>query len=229
MQSVARKLGEVREKLIETAWRSGREPDEITLVVVSKVHSVRKIQEAIDVGQTVFGENYLQEALKKVAVLPHHIKWHLVGPLQGNKIRKALDLFSLIHSVHSLALARNIDNIAGEQRVTPRILLEVNVSGETSKFGFAPQALESCIEELLALPNVQIEGLMTVTPYASDPEDSRAFFMQLRALRERLVQKTGTPLGSLSMGMSSDYQVAIEEGATLIRVGSAIFGERCSY
>ena len=226
MRSVAQKLIAVREKLVQAARRSRRNPDEITLVAVSKTHPAGQVQEAVDIGQQVFGESYLQEALKKASMLPSYLNWHLIGHLQTNKIRRALGLFSLIHSVHSLALARNIDKIAREKNVLPCLLLEVNVSGETSKFGFTPAALEACMEELLALQCIQINGLMTVAPYAQDPEDSRSFFAQLRECRDRLARQTGTPLGALSMGMSSDYQVAVEEGATLIRVGSSIFGKR---
>lgn len=227
-QSIGQKLVEIREKLTEAARRSGREPEAVTLIVVSKVHSVQHIQEAVDVGHKVFGESYVQDTLNKAPVLPSDIHWHLIGHLQRNKIRKALALFSLIHSIDSLALAKNIDNVADEQQASPDLLLEVNISGERSKFGFSPRGLEGCIEELLILKHIKIKGLMTVTPYSPTPENSRSFFVQLRALRERLVRQTGIPLDALSMGMSGDYQVAIEEGATFIRVGSAIFGERDS-
>ncbi|QQY08012.1 MAG: YggS family pyridoxal phosphate-dependent enzyme [Candidatus Xiphinematobacter sp.] len=226
MPSVAQRLTVVREKLAQAAWRSGREPEEITLVAVSKMHPASQIQEAINMGQQVFGESYLQEAVKKASVLPSHLRWHLIGHLQTNKIRGALGLFSLIHGVHSLALARNVDKIAGEKNVLPRLLLEVNISGETSKFGFTPGALEARMEELLSLQRVRIDGLMTVAPYTPDPESSRRLFSQLREYRDHLARKVGTPLGVLSMGMSGDYQVAIEEGATLVRVGGSIFGGR---
>jgi pyridoxal phosphate enzyme (YggS family) len=226
MRSVAQKLIEVREKLVQAAWRSGRDPDEITLVAVSKTYPASQVQEAVNIGQQVFGESYLQEALKKASVLPSYLDWHLIGHLQTNKIRRALGLFSLIHGVHSLVLARNIDKIAREKNILPRLLLEVNVSGETSKFGFTPGTLEACMEELLALQCIRIDGLMTMVPYVPDPEDSRSFFAQLREYRDHLARQTGTPLGTLSMGMSSDYQIAVEEGATLVRVGSSIFGER---
>jgi len=226
MRSVAQSLIEVREKLAQAARRSGREPDEVTLVAVSKMHPASQVLEAINVGQKVCGESYLQEALKKASVLPSYLNWHLIGHLQTNKIQGALELFSLIHSVHSLALARNVDKIAGEKNVFPHLLLEVNISGERSKFGFTPGALEACMEELLALRYIQIDGLMTMAPRALDPEDSRSLFSQLREYRDHLAREAGTALDTLSMGMSSDYQVAVEEGATLVRVGSSIFGER---
>ena len=228
MQNIAKKLTEIREKSAEAAQRSGRRPEEVSLVAVSKTHTADKIREAVEAGQRVFGENRVQEALSKAPMLPSHLSWHLVGHLQANKVRKALVLFDLLHGVDSVDLARNIDRIANEMGVFPRILLEVNISGEASKFGFVPKVLEACIEELLALPRVQIDGLMTIAPFSPDPENARPFFARLREFRDRLTQRTSAPLSTLSMGMSGDYPVAVEEGATLIRVGSFLFGERQS-
>lgn len=225
MQTISERLVEVRGKLAEAAQRAGCRPEEITLVAISKTYPADRIREAMEAGQWVFGENRVQEALSKAAVLPGRLSWHLVGHLQTNKIRKALRLFALFHGVDSVDLVRSIDRIAAGMGVFPRILLEVNISGEASKFGFVPVVLETCAEELLSLRNVQIEGLMTMAPLAPDPEHSRPFFAKLRKFRDRLAQRTNAPLSVLSMGMSGDYQVAVEEGATLVRIGTALFGQ----
>ncbi len=154
------------------------------------------------------------------------MRWHFIGHLQKNKVRRALPLFEAFHSVDSFELAEVMDRIASEDGHFPRALLEVNVAGEASKFGFQPEALEREIDALLALPRLQIEGLMTIAPYDDDPESSRPHFRALRELRDRLSGRTGLPFGTLSMGMSGDFEVAVEEGATLVRVGSSIFGSR---
>ena len=154
------------------------------------------------------------------------MRWHLIGHLQSNKIRKVLPAAELIHGVDSADLAGDIDRIAAELGLFPRVLLEVNVSGEGTKYGFKPETLTAQIDALLALPRVQVEGLMTSEPYVENPEEVRPFFIRLRELRNELAARTGTPLPVLSMGMSGDFEVAIEEGATLVRVGTAIFGTR---
>jgi pyridoxal phosphate enzyme (YggS family) len=226
MTSVLENLESVREKIAAAADRAGRNSSEIELVAVSKTHPAEIIREAVEAGQELFGENRVQEALAKIPLLSGKLRWHLIGHLQSNKIRKALPHFELIHGVDSLDLARDIDRIAAEEGVFPRILLEVNVSGEGSKHGFEPAALERHLEELLALPRLQIEGFMTMAPLAPEAEASRPHFRSLRELRDRLAQQAGISFPTLSMGMSGDYAVGIEEGATLVRVGSAIFGSR---
>ena len=226
MTSVLENLESVREKIAAAADRTGRNSSEIELVAVSKTHPAEIIREAVEAGQEFFGENRVQEALAKIPLLPGKLRWHLIGHLQSNKIRKALPHFELIHGVDSLDLARDIDRIAAEEGVFPRILLEVNVSGEGSKHGFEPAALERYLEELLALPRLQVEGFMTMAPLALEAEASRPHFRSLRELRDRLAQQAGISFPTLSMGMSGDYAVGIEEGATLVRVGSAIFGRR---
>ncbi len=226
MNKVSANLANIREKLAEAARRAGRRPDEVGLVAVSKTQPVEKIREAVDAGQRIFGENRVQEAFEKAPVLPKGLSWHLIGHLQSNKIRKALNLFDLIHGVDSVHLAQAIDRIAAEMKICPRILLEINVSGETSKFGFAPESLQACIEELVALQCVKLDGLMTMAPFSPNPEHSRPCFARLLKIRDQLVQQTHLPLPTLSMGMSGDYEVAVEEGATLVRIGSALFGER---
>jgi pyridoxal phosphate enzyme (YggS family) len=184
------------------------------------------VREALEAGQTLFGESRVQEARVKVPELPSNLRWHFVGHLQKNKIRHALPLFELIHSVDSLALAEDINRIAEEDGLHPRILLEVNVAGEGSKFGFTPEKLREDLENLLALPRLSILGLMTIPPIADEAEASRKYFVQLRELRDRLQTEFHVDLAQLSMGMTQDFAIAVEEGATLVRVGTAIFGER---
>jgi pyridoxal phosphate enzyme (YggS family) len=215
-------LGRIR----SAAERAGRDPASVRLVAVSKTHPAEAVREAFDAGQRVFGESKVQEALAKKPLLPSSLEWHLIGHLQTNKIRKALPHFQLFHGVDNSELARQMNRIAGECGCFPRILLEVNVSGEGTKFGFRPDALKSEIARLLELPRVQVAGLMTLAPYSEDPEAARPFFSALRQLRGELEQQTGTPLPELSMGMSGDFEAAIAEGSTIVRVGTAIFGSR---
>lgn len=224
METIQERFSGVRDRIAKAARRAGRNPGEVELVAVSKKQSAELIREAVDAGQLLFGENRVQEAMVKIPSLPGSLRWHLVGHLQSNKIRKALPLFELIHSVDSAELAGDIDRIAGEMGLFPRVLLEVNVSGEGSKHGFRPEQLERDLETLLALPRLQVEGFMTMAPLAPEAEAARPFFAGLRELRDRMAERAGIPFGILSMGMSGDFEVAVEEGATLVRVGSAIFG-----
>lgn len=226
MSPLLENLESVRGKIAAAAGRAGRNPSEIELIAVSKTHPAEIIREASGGGQELFGENRVQEALAKIPLLPGKLRWHLIGHLQSNKVRKALPHFELIHGVDSLDLARDLDRIAAEEGLFPRILLEVNVSGEGSKHGFEPAVLERHLEDLLALPRLQIEGFMTMAPMAPEAEASRPHFRSLREFRDGLARKAGIPFPTLSMGMSGDYEVGIEEGATLVRVGSAIFGGR---
>ena len=168
----------------------------------------------------------MQEARAKIPELPSNIRWHFVGHLQKNKIRHALPLFEIIHSIDSLALAQDINRIAQEEGLHPRVLLEVNVAGEGSKFGFAPDKLREQMQELLALARLSIEGLMCIPPLGVESEDSRKFFVQVRELRDSLEKEFSVKLPQLSMGMTQDFAIGIDEGATLVRVGTAIFGER---
>jgi pyridoxal phosphate enzyme (YggS family) len=226
MSVITDRLVSLRERLTEAARKAGREPSSVELVAVSKNHPAESVREAFEAGQVLFGENRVQELLAKAPLLPAKVRWHLIGHLQKNKIRKVLPVVELIHGVDSLELARDIDRIAGELGLFPRVLLEVNVSGEETKFGFKPDTVRGEIESLLALPRVQVEGLMTIAPYVEDPEKVRPVFHNLRLLRDDLAARTGTPLPVLSMGMSGDFEVAVAEGATLVRVGTSIFGER---
>lgn len=224
--SIAENLERVHVQIADAAAKSGRAGDDVELVAVTKTHPAELVREAIEAGQLLFGENKVQEARAKIPELPSSVRWHFIGHLQKNKIRHVLPLFELIHSVDSLELATAVNRMADEDGHRPRVLLEVNVSGEGSKFGFQPDKLRSEIEQLLGLDRVQIEGLMTIPPFAPEAEASRKFFVALRELRDELERSTGAKLPHLSMGMSEDYSVAIEEGATLVRVGTAIFGKR---
>jgi PLP dependent protein len=226
MRSIAENLEHVRERVVQASAKSGRSADDVELVAISKTHEAAKVREAVEAGQTLFGESRVQEARIKIPELPSNLRWHFVGHLQKNKIRHALPLFELIHSVDSLALAQEINRIAEEDGLHPRVLLELNVAGEGSKFGFKPETLRAEMESLLALPRLSILGLMTIPPLAEEAEKSRKYFVQLREERERLQTEFHVDLAQLSMGMTQDFAVAVEEGATLVRVGTAIFGER---
>jgi hypothetical protein len=219
-------LNRVKNEIAQAAQVSGRKVTDIELIAVTKTHPTEIVREAVDAGHLVFGESKVQEARAKIPLLPLNIRWHFIGHLQKNKIRHALPLFEIIHSVESLELARAIDRIAQEDGLHPRILLEVNVAGEGSKFGFKASTLRSELESLLLLPRLSIEGLMCIPPLAEEAETSREYFVELRELRDALEQEFEVNLPHLSMGMTNDYSVAVEEGATLVRVGTAIFGER---
>ena len=226
MSSIAENLERVREQIAQAAAKSGRSVEDVELVAISKTHDAGKVREAVEAGQTLFGESRVQEARVKIPDLPSNLRWHFVGHLQKNKIRHALPLFELIHSVDSLALAQDINRIAEEEGFHPRVLLEVNMAGEGSKFGFKPETLRAEMESLLAISRLSILGLMTIPPIADETEASRKYFVQLRELRDSLQSEFHVDLAQLSMGMTQDFAVAVEEGATLVRVGTAIFGER---
>ena len=226
MSQISDNLINIHSRMQDAAQRVGRQVLDVRLVAVSKTYPPAVIQEAWNSGQHVFGENRVQDALPKIAELPAEAEWHFIGHLQSNKIRKALPAFTLIHGVDNLELAQQINRIAGEMGLTANILLEINVSGETTKFGFSPADLRENLEGLVCLPNIRINGLMTMAPYSEDPETARPVFSKLRILRDELAAKTGQALRELSMGMSGDFEVGIEEGATIVRIGSSIFGHR---
>jgi pyridoxal phosphate enzyme (YggS family) len=226
MVSIAENLERVREQITQAAAKAGRAVNEIELVAITKTHPAEKVREAVEAGHSVFGESRVQEARAKIPELPSNLRWHFVGHLQKNKIRHALPLFELFHGVDSLALAQEMNRIAAEDGERPRLLLEVNVAGEGSKFGFKAETLRAEIGSLLALPRLLIEGLMCIPPLAEEAEASRKFFVQLRELRDSLEKEFDVTFPHLSMGMTQDFSIAVEEGATLVRVGTAIFGER---
>jgi PLP dependent protein len=226
VNEIVKNLENVRQQIAHAAGKAGRSPDDIELVAVTKTHPAEKVREAIEAGQTLFGESRVQEARAKIPELPSNMRWHFVGHLQKNKIRHALPLFELFHGVDSLALAQEMDRIGEEEGLHPRVLLEVNVAGEGSKFGFSPENLRAEMELLLGLPRLSILGLMAIPPLAEQAEASRKYFAELRELRDRLQTEFRVDLAQLSMGMTHDFPIAVGEGATLVRVGTAIFGER---
>lgn len=226
MSSIAENLEDVRSRIAAAAERGGRSGSDVTLVAVSKTFPAEVVAEAVAAGQAVFGENKVQEGIAKVPAMPGHLEWHLIGHLQKNKIRKALPLFGWIETIDSLDRAREIDRIAGELGLRPRVLLQVNIGEDDAKFGLSAGRVRAVLEEILPLAHLEIRGLMTIPRFEPDPEDSRRYFAALRELRDSLARAAGAALPDLSMGMSHDFEVAVEEGATLVRVGSSIFGQR---
>lgn len=224
--SIAENLAEVKGAIAETARLADRDPEDVRLVAVSKTWPAERIVEAADAGQVLFGENKVQEILEKVPVLPDSLEWHLIGTLQKNKVRKVLPLCAMIHSIDSLSLAERVDRIAADLGLRPRVLLQVNVAEDEAKAGFSLSQIREDFGKVIALPGIEVKGLMTVPPYADDVEEVRSHFARLRNLRDELSDQHDCPLPELSMGMSHDFRVAIEEGATLVRVGSSIFGQR---
>jgi len=198
----------------------------VALLAVTKSHPPESVAAAAQLGLNLFGENKVQEARAKIPHCPGRLRWHFIGHLQSNKCRDAVELFEMIQSVDSLPLAQEIAKRAEQAAKTMPILLEINVAGEASKFGYAPEKLLAELASINALPKIEIHGLMTVPPYVPDPEKARPHFQRLRALKERCEQILGAPLLHLSMGMSGDFEVAIEEGATMVRIGTALFGPR---
>lgn len=223
---IAKNLEMVRSEIAGAERLSHRAPGSVELVAVSKSQPVELIREAFEAGQVVFGENRVQEAKAKIPELPARLHWHMIGHLQSNKVRQALPLFEMIHGVDSVGLLRDIARVSSEFGSFPRVLLQVNVAGEASKFGFSPEKLLAQLDEIAQVDRIQLDGLMTIPPLTPTPEHARPYFARLRELRTRLEREFRFPLPHLSMGMSSDYRVAIEEGATIVRVGTAIFGER---
>ena len=226
MDAIAANLEEIRRRMAEAARRSGRDPASVRLVAVSKTYPAEAVAAAAATGQRVFGESRVQESRDKIPACPSGLEWHFIGHLQKNKVRQALPLFSFFHSIDSTSLAGAIDRIAGETGVKAQGLLEVNVSGEETKHGFTPEELRAQFPTLSKLVHLRIRGLMTMAPYSDNPEDARPVFRTLRELRDELQSTYQHPLPELSMGMSGDFEPAIEEGATLVRVGSSIFGAR---
>jgi len=225
MSQIAENLEEVQRRINAAAQRAGRDPAAVRLVAVSKTVPVELIREAAAAGQRLFGENYLQEAQGKIAALGAGLSWHFIGHLQSNKAKGAVALFDLIHGVDRLKLAQALNAAAASLGKVQEILLQVNLAGEASKSGTAPEAAPELLRRLSLLGHLKVLGLMTMPPFLA-PEAVRPYFRALRELRDRLQDRAGLSLPELSMGMSGDYEVAIEEGATLVRVGTAIFGSR---
>jgi pyridoxal phosphate enzyme (YggS family) len=227
--SVAQRVRLVRETICRATERAGRHPDTVRLVAATKTVSVQRIQEGIDAGLSLLGENRMQEALGKMALLRDApVRWHFIGQLQRRKVRSVIGLFDVIHSVDSVELAQEIDRRAAEAGIAQTILLEVNMGGESTKAGFHPEEIMRQIPVLGALSHLRIQGLMTIPPPTPEPEQARSYFRGLRELADRIAEQrvAAVAMQELSMGMSHDYEIAIEEGATLVRVGTAIFGAR---
>lgn len=231
---LAENVSAIRKRIVDAASRAGRNPDEITLVAVTKTVGLEEIKEALDAGLGLFGENRVQEAQKKISGLTSEIintactgriEWHLIGHLQKNKAKHAVALFDLIHTVDSRELAEEIDRQAEKIRKVQRVLAQVKLSEEETKHGASEEELPLLLEGIGSLKNLKLEGLMTIPPYFEDPEKARPYFRKLRALRDE-AEHTGYRLPELSMGMSNDFEAAIQEGATMVRIGTAIFGER---
>lgn len=220
------RLSTVLEKINAACARAKRLREEVELIAVTKTHGPEVVRDAFMGGVRIMGENKVQEAIAKIPASVSGPDWHLIGHLQKNKIRHALPIFSFFHSIDSVELIDNIDRIAQEMDLHANILLEVNVSGESSKFGLKPDALPMAIERALEKRTINLEGFMTMAPFSMNPEDSRPHFARLKELQLEMEDRFATTFGRLSMGMSGDYEVAIEEGATWVRVGTALFGAR---
>jgi PLP dependent protein len=219
-------LESLQKRIAAACERAGREPGSVTLLAVTKTHPPEAVMEAARLGLTHFGENKVQEAKAKIPQCPGKLRWHMIGHLQSNKARDAVALFEMIQSVDSYSLAEELNKRAEQAAKTLPILLEVNSAGEASKFGYSPERLLEDFSRINSLPRLEIHGLMTVPPWAPNPEKVRPVFQRMRELKTRCEQILGAPLPHLSMGMSSDFEAAIEEGATMVRIGTALFGER---
>lgn len=226
--SIGARLEDIQKRIDSAARRAGRDPDDVRLVAVSKSFPPETVDEAIRAGVSILGENRVQEALAK-SQMCSAAEWHLIGRLQRNKIRHALSLFSTIHSIDTIPLLADLARIQEETGQRPKIMLEVNVAGESSKIGFTPKTVRDAVRETMALGNLNLVGLMTIPPWVPEPEMSRRHFAALRELRDALSEEFGIGLPELSMGMSADFEVAVEEGATYVRVGTALFGKRSSW
>lgn len=228
MSQIAQNLEEVRKRLEAAARRAGRDPAAVRCVAVSKTVDLDRVREAVAAGHRLFGENYLQEAKNKIAALGPEVSWHFVGHLQSKKARGVVELFHLIHSLDRLKLAQALEEAAARMGKVQEVLVQVDLAGEETKSGAPPEEVPDLLREIAQLPHLKVLGLMTMPPWFADPEAVRPYFRALRELRDRLrhLQVVDSPLNELSMGMSGDFEVAIEEGATLVRVGTAIFGSR---
>jgi pyridoxal phosphate enzyme (YggS family) len=215
----------VMERIEKAAFRVGRDPNEIKLVAVSKTVETDRIKEAIEAGVTILGENYVQEAQKKIEEIGRPVAWHFIGHLQSNKAKYAIRLFDMIHSLDSIPLVEELNRRAKQADRMMKVLMEVNLSGEATKFGTDEEKMLNLAKRILVLDHLSFEGLMTMPPYFDSPEMSRPYYIRLRELKEKM-EKESIPMKELSMGMSNDFEIAIEEGATYVRVGTAIFGPR---
>jgi pyridoxal phosphate enzyme (YggS family) len=223
---LAENLASIQNRIAAACARVGRAPSSVTLLAVTKTHPPEAVREAVGLGLTLFGENKVQEAKAKIPLCPGRARWHMLGHLQTNKCRDAVELFEMIQGVDSLHVAEELNKLAEQASKQVPILLEVNIVGEASKFGYKPEQLLADFQKLNSLPRLEVHGLMTIPPWTSIPEKVRPVFKKLGELKQRCEDLLGAPLPHLSMGMSGDFEVAIEEGATIVRIGTALFGER---
>ncbi|MDX1953237.1 MAG: YggS family pyridoxal phosphate-dependent enzyme [Verrucomicrobiota bacterium] len=224
--SIAENLSSIEARITEACRKSGRHRESVRLMAVSKGQPFSAITEAAALGLTLFGESKIQEAKLKISEAPARWHWHMIGHLQSNKCRDAVHFFRMIHSVDSLSLAKELQKCAEKSGKTVQILIEVNIAGESTKFGYKPAQLLTELKELNGLNRLELHGLMTIAPYTQDAEKVRPFFRQLKHLKAQCEQELGAPLPELSMGMSGDFEIAIEEGATIVRLGTSLFGAR---
>jgi pyridoxal phosphate enzyme (YggS family) len=225
MSMIKENLLRVMERIEEAARKTGRDPKGVNLVAVSKTVEVARIKEAIEAGVTILGENYVQEAQKKIEEIGKPVSWHFIGHLQSNKAKYVVRLFDMIHSVDSSPLAEELNRRTEQAGQVIKVMIEVNLSKEATKFGTDEQQLLNLVRRIQDLKHLSLQGLMTMPPYFDSPEMSRPYYVVLRELKEKMTRE-GIPLKELSMGMSNDFEIAIEEGATFVRVGTAIFGPR---
>lgn len=228
MSSIAEAVERIRENMAEAALRAGRNPSDARLMAVTKQVEDERILEAVDAGIDMIGENYVQEGKRKFDIIGPGVEWHLIGHLQRNKAKYVVRFIDMIHSVDRLDVAREIDRRAAVEGRVMKVLVEVNLAGEQSKSGIGSDEVSGLVRQIATLPGLSVQGLMTMPPWFSDPQEARPFFRELRLLRDRIAEEDipGVKMKELSMGMSADYQVAIEEGATIVRVGRALFGSR---
>jgi len=226
MEYIQENIVEVRERIVSAAQNAGRDPKSVKLIAVSKTFPAEAVQSAYDAEQRLFGENKVQDLALKNATLPKDIEWHMIGHLQSNKAKLAVENADYIHAVDSVKLLKKIDRLAGELGLSPKALLEINVSGEESKFGADSELVKELAQAASQCENITIAGLMTMAPFGVPEDELRFVFSSLRKLRDSLQTEFGLNLPELSMGMSGDFEIAIEEGATMVRVGTSIFGRR---
>ena len=226
MKYIQENLIEIRERIISAAEKAGRDPQSVKLIAVSKTFPAEAVESAYDAGQRLFGENKVQDLASKNAALPKDIEWHMIGHLQSNKAKLAVENADYIHAVDSVKLLKKIDRLAGELARSPKVLIEVNISGEESKFGADTEQLKDLARVALQCENITVAGLMTMAPFGVPENELRLVFNSLRKLRDSLQDEFGLKLPELSMGMSGDFEIAIEEGATMVRIGTSIFGKR---
>lgn len=221
-------IKKIQKNIEKSCQKAGRDPKEVTLIAVSKTKPIPMLEEAYQAGSRDFGENKVQEIMDKHPALPEDIRWHMIGHLQRNKVKYIVDKVALVHSVDSLRLAEELNRQAGKKQAEIDVLVEVNIAEEESKFGTSRAEAIQLVEEMAKLPHIHVKGLMTIAPFVEDPEENRKYFRQIKELSVDITKKNidNVSMSVLSMGMTNDYMVAVEEGATMVRVGTGIFGER---